>query len=81
MIKCSKEVILITWSKVGQAGHFHVNNKNKEEVIELFKKKGLKYNSNITYKLKNIFELLLWAKYNNKFTYLIYINLYVLTKL
>lgn len=53
LIKCSKEGILISWSKIGQGGHFHVNNKNKEDAIKLFEKKNLKYDINITANIKN----------------------------
>lgn len=63
LIKCSKEAILITWSKIGQGGHFHVNNKNREDVISLFERKGLKYNSDIVDRLKNVTNIW-WLKNN-----------------
>lgn len=63
LIKCSKIGIVISWSGIGQSGHFHVNNKNKEEVILLFKKKGYKYQSLITERLKN-FTTIAWVKSN-----------------
>lgn len=63
LIKCCKEILLVTWSRIGQAGHFHVNNKNREDVIKLLEGKGLKYNSNITYELKKIARIP-WLKNN-----------------
>lgn len=43
VVKCAKEGIVITWATIGQAGHFHVNNKAKEDVVKLVESKGLKY--------------------------------------
>lgn len=31
LIKCAKEGIVITWAGIGQGGHFHVNNKARED--------------------------------------------------
>lgn len=51
LIKCAKESIIITWATIGQTGHFHINNKAKEDVIKLFESKGLKYNEKSTNKI------------------------------
>lgn len=53
LIKCSKEGIVITWAKIGQAGHFHVNNRAREDVIKLFAKKGLEYDNKKTEDISN----------------------------
>lgn len=63
LVKCSREGILITWSKIGQGGHYHVNNKNKEDVIKLFEGKGLKYEKEISKRLKIIAKIS-WLKNN-----------------
>lgn len=57
LIKCSKGGLLITWSKIGQGGHYHVNNKNREDVIKLFNKRGMKYQYGITNRLKNVTKI------------------------
>lgn len=48
LIKCAREGIIITWATIGQGGHFHVNNKAKEDVIKLVESKGVKYNEKNT---------------------------------
>lgn len=63
LVNSSKEAILITWSRVGQPGHFHVNNKNREDVIQLFLNKGLHYDDNISNRLKNV-TTIGWLKNN-----------------
>lgn len=63
LIKCSKKDILITWSRIGQSGHFHVNNKNREDVIKLFESKGFKYKHDISTRLKNV-TTIWWLKNN-----------------
>lgn len=63
LVKCSREGILITWSRIGQGGHFHVNNKNREDVMKLFESKGYKYQNEITERLKNSTQVD-WLKSN-----------------
>lgn len=57
LIKCAKEGIVITWAGIGQGGHFHVNNKAREDVIKIFKKKGLEYDKEKTNQIANGTEL------------------------
>jgi hypothetical protein len=40
LIRLNKHGIILSWAKVGQAGHGHINAKNEDEVIEIMKKKG-----------------------------------------
>lgn len=63
LLKCGKEAILISWSRMGQGGYFHVNNKNKQDVIQIFEKRSLKYNNKITEAIKKSTKFI-WIKRN-----------------
>lgn len=63
LIECCKESILITWSRIGLKGHYHVYNKNREDVIKLFERKGFNYVTSITNRLKNATNI--WYLKNN----------------
>lgn len=47
IIKCSNSIIILTWAKIGQGGFYHVNEKEKKDVIDIFTSKGLKWNEEI----------------------------------
>lgn len=47
LIKCSKSIIILTWARIGQGGFYHVNERNKSEVINIFTSKGLKWNNTL----------------------------------
>lgn len=47
LIKCSNNIIILTWATIGQGGFYHVNEKEKKDVINIFTTKGLKWNEDI----------------------------------
>lgn len=52
IVKNCNNYLFLSWAKVGQPGHGHVNCKNKEDVISLFESKGFVLEKDITEKLQ-----------------------------
>jgi len=63
LVRHSKEGIILSWAKVGQDGHSHVNNKNADYVIKLMKQKNFSHDldSSNYLKMKSTFS---WFKDN-----------------
>jgi len=53
IVKNCNNYLFLSWAKVGQPGHGHVNCKNKEDVISLFESKGFVLEKDITEKLQS----------------------------
>lgn len=51
LIKCSRNIVIITWARKEQGGFSHINEKDKNEVASLFESKGLKWDDSIHNKL------------------------------
>ncbi len=63
IVKNCNDYLFISWAKIGQGGHGHVNCKNKEDVITLFESKEFLSQKDITEQLQRSASLG-WLKNN-----------------
>ena len=57
------EGVILSWAKIGQGGHSHVNNKDFNDVKKIFEEKGFIHDPNDSQRFKNI-ATLGWLKDN-----------------
>ena len=53
LVRHSKEGIILSWAKIGQGGHSHVNNKDFADVKLLMETNGFFYDKDDSISLKN----------------------------
>jgi len=63
LVRHAKEGIILSWSRVGQAGHSHVNNQNFDYVKSIMEKKCFNHDKENSLMLKN-YASLSWIKNN-----------------
>jgi hypothetical protein len=63
LVRHAKEGIILSWSKVGQIGHSHVNNQNFDYVKSIMEKKCFNHDNKNSLMLKN-YASLSWIKNN-----------------
>ena len=44
LVRHAREGIILSWAKIGQGGHSHINNKAEKDVIEMMSKRGFTIN-------------------------------------
>lgn len=62
LIKHVNKYLIISWAIPGQGGKGHVNEKDNEYVIDLFKGLGFKYNESVSNKLRSVITNCKWFK-------------------
>ena len=63
LVAHAKEGIILSWAKIGQSGHYHVNNRNSDYVIKLMESKNFSHD----FQSSNYFKMkssLSWLKDN-----------------
>ena len=63
LVRHANEGIILSWAKVGQGGHSHVNNRDFDYVKEQIRKRGFFHNFERSKYFKNIADLF-WLKNN-----------------
>ena len=52
IVRHSKEGIILSWAKIGQGGHSHINNKDFNDVKQIMEEKGFFHDANNSAMLK-----------------------------
>ena len=63
IVRHAKEGIILSWAKIGQVGHSHINEKNFVDVKQLLKEKGFFHDADDSKKFQNL-ATLSWLKDN-----------------
>ena len=53
LVRHAKEGVILSWARIGQLGHSHINNRDLSYVIERLKERNFIYDEKMSLELRN----------------------------